>query len=594
MIVLTLLFTGLVRASHDFNVQFITNFVINERKPTFLVYAGLCWKKHDEIKLTKALNKLGVRTSSSLEVKSKFHENAVMFLTDLACDKFEEVIATATSRRLFQFSYRWLVLTNSTDALKMSLLEASSVLATSDLVLAEREDEMYTMTELHKPANNSTMVSTLRGYYNGTFLDVRPRRELYWRRRDLIRHPITMANVIQDSNSTKYYLPRDDRLELQNDAVAKVCWVFAKIAFDTLNATPQYIFSYRWGYKVNGKWSGMIHDIGENRADLGTNCVLFKDRLDMITYTDLVAPMRMRFVFRQPPLAYVTNIFALPFSSGVWLAIAVCSMVSAAALYLASIWEVKIEKSPTQLDGSIGDALLLTVSAVAQQGCFIEPRRSPGRIMEWVFFTALMALYAAYSANIVVLLQAPSNSIKNLAQLADSKVTLAANDVDYNRFVFNDNRDQLHISVHNTISPENGKPHFYDIFDGVERIRKGLFAFHSIVEPVYRRIEQTFLESEKCDLTEVDFINSLDAFTPVKKDSPYLELLRVVYKQIRESGLQAALNKRYQVPKPKCLNKIAAFSSVGLLDIQPVLILMLYGVALSVAIAVCEIIVFKM
>lgn len=51
-------------------------------------------------------------------------------------------------------------------------------------------------------------------------------------------------------------------------------------------------------------------------------------------------------------------------------------------------------------------------------------------------FTTLMALYAAYSANIVVLLRAPSNSIRTLGQLAHSKVTIAANDVDYSNFIF--------------------------------------------------------------------------------------------------------------------------------------------------------------
>lgn len=56
--------------------------------------------------------------------------------------------------------------------------------------------------------------------------------------------------------------------------------------------------------------------------------------------------------------------------------------------------------------------------------------------MVFVLFTALMALYAAYSANIVVLLQAPSDSIRSLPQLANAKITLAANDVDYNHFVF--------------------------------------------------------------------------------------------------------------------------------------------------------------
>lgn len=56
--------------------------------------------------------------------------------------------------------------------------------------------------------------------------------------------------------------------------------------------------------------------------------------------------------------------------------------------------------------------------------------------MVLVLFTALMALYAAYSANIVVLLQAPSDSIRTLAQLAHSKITVAAYDVDYSNFVF--------------------------------------------------------------------------------------------------------------------------------------------------------------
>lgn len=55
--------------------------------------------------------------------------------------------------------------------------------------------------------------------------------------------------------------------------------------------------------------------------------------------------------------------------------------------------------------------------------------------MVLVLFMALMALYAAYSANIVVLLQAPSDSIRTLAQLAHSKITVAAYDVDYNHFV---------------------------------------------------------------------------------------------------------------------------------------------------------------
>lgn len=57
---------------------------------------------------------------------------------------------------------------------------------------------------------------------------------------------------------------------------------------------------------------------------------------------------------------------------------------------------------------------------------------------------------------------------------------------------------------------------------------QGLFALHSVAEPVYRQIEATFLESEKCDIATVDYLVTFDSFTPVRKGSPYLELIRVV------------------------------------------------------------------
>ncbi|KAJ8717657.1 hypothetical protein PYW07_005587 [Mythimna separata] len=215
-------------------------------------------------------------------------------------------------------------------------------------------------------------------------------------------------------------------------------------------------------------------------------------------------------------------------------------------------------------------------------------------MMVFVLFTALMALYAAYSANIVVLLQAPSDSIRNLPQLAGAKITLAANDVDYNHFVFNQSKEPLHISIRDRVFPENGKARLYSLADGVERIRKGLFALHSVAEPVYRQIEATFLESEKCDIATVDYLVTFDSFTPVRKGSPYLELIRVVHKQIRESGIQSAVRKRYLVSKPHCTTKMSSFSSVGLMDMRPVLILMLYGVAVSVTIVIGEIVLHKL
>ncbi|CAK1584215.1 unnamed protein product [Parnassius mnemosyne] len=587
--ILILLCNKDVRSKDLVTVNFIKSFVIKEHKPTYLVCYGLCWKKNQNLNLLKELSNGGIRSIFSTHT-STYQEHETMFLIDLDCPWSEELFSNDSASNLFAFPYRWLVLNSLED--KSNILSDVPLSPGSDFVLASRENDTFTLHELHKTSSIGEVISNRRGYYNGTFFDIRPHKELFRRRQNIMGHPLTMANVIQDSNSTQYHL--EDRLEAQHDSTAKISWMVVKLAFQMLNATPRYILSHRWGYKQNGTWSGMIDDILHNRADLGTNCAVYTERLDVIQYTDTIAPFKVGFIFRQPPLSYVTNIFSLPFSTEVWLASIGCVVFSIITLYFASKWEVRLQRTPSQLDGTVSDAMLVTISAFSQQGCTLEPRKASGRMMLWVIFTALMALYAAYSANIVVLLQAPSSAIRTLTQLSQSKLTLAANDVDYNHFVFGMYSDAIRVKITNRVKPLKGKAHFYEIKEGVERIRQGLFAFHSIVEPVYRRVEQTFLEMEKCDLVEVDFMMGFNPFVPVKKDSPYLELLKVSFKRIRESGLQSAINKRLQVPKPKCTHRISAFNSVGILDLWPVLALMLYGTAVSLVILLIEMMTFKM
>ncbi|CAH0724204.1 unnamed protein product, partial [Brenthis ino] len=499
-------------------INFIKQFIDNERKPTSFVCINLCWKNWETLNLFKELNDVCVQSSLTFNEKSHFQDHALLFFVDLDCPNAEALFNVP---KLLRFPYRWLAVYDREQyKFNVTMIWDLPLLADSDFVLAERTGDNYTLIELHKPSPAGPTYSNPRGYYNGTLIDTRPHRELFRRRQNIMGHPLTMANVIQDSNSSQYHLPREDRLELHLDSIAKISWINVHIAFQMLNATPRYIFSHRWGFKQNGQWSGMINDLNTGRADLGS--VLKTDQM--------------------------------------------------------------------QLDGGIGDAILLTLSALGQQGCSKEPKKLAGRIMVWIIFTALMALYAAYSANIVVLLQASSNSIRTLEELVDSKVTLAALEVDYNHFILKAHKDPVRLKIYKKIEPDKGKAEYYGLNEGVERVRKGLFAFHVIAEQLYRRVEETFLDTEKCDLVEVDFMNILDPFVPVYKFSPYLELLRIAFKRIHESGIQVAINKRIHVTKPHCSDKITKFSSVSFLNIRPLLLFMLIGIAISIVILMLEII----
>ncbi|CAH2089186.1 unnamed protein product [Euphydryas editha] len=518
----------LIFARDEITINFIKSYIANENKPTFLVCRYVCWKQNEKLNLFKKLSNSGVRSSSIFQERHSIQDHALLYLVDLDCPDAEAALNVSSLH--LRLPYRWLVLHQEMhqNSYNIQNLWNLPLFIDSDFVLAIRNGDKFMLSELHKPSTNGSTYSNPRGIYSGIFVDTRSNRQFFRRRQDIMGHPLTMANVIQDSNSSLYHLPREDRLELQYDPMAKLSWMHVHIAFQMLNATPRYIFSHRWGYKQNGQWSGMINDVNTGKADLGTNCVASSDRLSVVVFTDSMSNFKIKFIFRQPPLSYVSNIFTLPFSLNVWVAIILSVIISTLTIFLATKWEImRLGKSQTQLDGNIRDAMLLTVSALSQQGCSIEPRRNSGRIMLFVVFTALMTLYAAYSANIVVLLQAPSNKIKTLEQLANSKMTIAALDVDYNRFILKAEKDPIRRLIYKKIEPEKGTAQYYSLNEGLERVRQGLFAFHSLTDSVYRRMEETYLETEKCDIMEVDFMNALGPFVPVYKHSPYLELLRV-------------------------------------------------------------------
>lgn len=64
------------------------------------------------------------------------------------------------------------------------------------------------------------------------------------------------------------------------------------------------------------------------------------------------------------------------------------------------------------------------------------------------------------------------------------------------------------------------------IEEGVRRIRNELFAFHGEIGTVYQLMQDTYLEEEKCGLTQIDYLNVLDPLLAIQMQSPYLEIIK--------------------------------------------------------------------
>jgi hypothetical protein len=87
-----------------------------------------------------------------------------------------------------------------------------------------------------------------------------------------------------------------------------------------------------------------------------------RERIIVLVNDQFFIYNRVAFLFRQPPLSFVENIFILPFSRSVWLASAALIVIIGVLLHGALYWE----HGKTYVTWS--DMALLTVGAVCQQG----------------------------------------------------------------------------------------------------------------------------------------------------------------------------------------------------------------------------------
>lgn len=161
---------------------------------------------------------------------------------------------------------------------------------------------------------------------------------------------------------------------------------------------------------------------------------------------------------------------------------------------------------------------------------------------------AALSLYASYTANIVALLQSTARTINTVEDLLNSPLKVGVYDIVYNRYyfkviLFSNVTTLVRASIFSyEISQAMQDPvrkKFYEnlimgkkniwmnLEEGIQRVRKGLFAFHVEFGAGYQVIQETFEEDEKCGIHEIDYLKMLSPLLAVQHQSPYLEIFRV-------------------------------------------------------------------
>lgn len=94
-------------------------------------------------------------------------------------------------------------------------------------------------------------------------------------------------------------------------------------------------------------------------------------------------------------------------------------------------------------------------------------------------------------------------------------------------YFFQRTDDPIRLKIYNEkIAPPNTAPRFYDLETGVAMLRNSSFAFFAESGPIFREIEATFNEGEKCGLNMIEYLEIIEPYQGLKKNSPFREIMK--------------------------------------------------------------------
>lgn len=100
--------------------------------------------------------------------------------------------------------------------------------------------------------------------------------------------------------------------------------------------------------------------------------------MGVLEYVSMVTPTVTKFIFRAPPLSFVTNIYYLPFDANVWFSLVALVIISCSVIYIT--YRISNARNPQVEQLRISDIALFGISAICQMGTHREPKYMSGKI----------------------------------------------------------------------------------------------------------------------------------------------------------------------------------------------------------------------
>ncbi|CAH0714087.1 unnamed protein product, partial [Brenthis ino] len=552
-------------------------------KKLTLITAFLCWKPEDVSELLRHGREAGLRVRvvgdfrriPDLPPYRTFREG---MLLDVRCENVSLVLDEASQTRAFNLRHSWLLIDDSFFNVTSveRILSDTLVLPDGDVSWMSRDN----MVDVYRVKSDQKLVVSELGFW-----ERQPELERLWlklltavaRRKNLNNVYLDSATII---TQPQYFKGWSDLSNRQIDTFPKVTYPLLMLCGEDLNFRFNLKQVDLYGEEHNGTFDGLVGRMQRGELEVGiTSMFMRSDRWRVVHYCAETVELKGAFLFRQPSQSAVSNVFALPFSRGVWAASA--AVFAGAGVLLAVFGHVArrhvLDSMARRL--TLPESFTYAIGTICQQGSDLSPQLWSVRLLMFCTLLASLFAFTSYSAKIVAILQAPSNALNTIADLTHSPMDMGVQETTYKRVYFAESNDPATQALYRRKLLPLGERAYLSVVDGIARVEQS---------SAYDIISQTYTEREKCGLKEIKAFTLPMVAVPLRKHSGYRDLFAARLRWQREVGLMDRFRRVWMSSRPQCDAGRGGFVSVGLVDVLPAAQALLAGMLLAILVLLAE------
>ncbi|XP_076265198.1 ionotropic receptor 75a-like isoform X1 [Rhynchophorus ferrugineus] len=575
------------------------------RGPNAVIQTHICWKIERYITMLHTFIDNGIKF---LDFGSKIpgHNPAEIsktYITDAECPFFNDLMKNALEEGLLAYPNRWIIFGHYDVIIKENhYFPINSYVLIVDNSTEKETFDIISPYKIKKDHQNymKHLVgrwSRVKGFWFYNELILTTNRTNMW------GTPLIVSYIFQYNSSLNHIY---DYRERHLDKITKINYLLFDILVDVWNMTHEKLFTNEYGMELHPVlkfYKGMLGDIYQGRADIaGTLAFTPKERFQYFKFlVGTIPQLALDFIFRAPPLSYTANIFALPFHTYVWYACGLTLILCGVVITVIVSWEEDKEPFIQQRERdkeqvpTILDIIMMQIAVLCQMDFFYQLRSSSGRVATFTLLLTFIYIYTAFSARIVLLLQATSDTIKDMQTLYDSNIKIGVEDLNYYRFYFKNPSTRTReywrkLYYDNRIAPKSSaKEHYYSTDEGMGLVQTSFFAFVIERTTANNLVEKSYTIEEKCAIRYIEtFLISDVVHLFSKRNSTMNEFFLNGFRRLAETGLHHRQLKRFITKIPKCSGSTNIFVSVGLKESYFAFCVFLVGVILSLFLFVLE------